>query len=434
VSARPEPVEIGPDDRAAAVPPAVLRQWSDALAAAGLFAEAFTVHPAAERADLVRRAELAVLRGDHDTALWMLGDLTATPARPWLELLTHAAAVQAGDGAQLPAVLAATVQPSAGVSWVTALAAAAAGDLPAAAPAATAARAGGCRDLRMLVILAADRAADGDDWTALDLADQAQRTALPDETPARQVVELLVRSGRQDDAARLAVLGAGERSRPGRLRSEWLGAARLVGVGHRRALRRSLTAVAAAAAGTRERQERRRRQELLRDLTCRCYGSAGWIGPERLHYVDHHLVGVLPAPVAGLPARLLRCPATRLTLLDLVERQLTLPVVSQVAPGRAPDPRARLGERPTPGMGVSLGRALPTPAPWSTEYLEPDPAEGEEPRRRRAGRRGGRRGGHREVTGPADPAPVVPDDREGRPGAVPEPGPKHPKASSTAGG
>jgi hypothetical protein len=81
-----------------------------------------------------------------------------------------------------------------------------------------------------------------------------------------------------------------------------------------------------------------------------------------MRYVSQHLMEVLPAPVAGLPARLICCRATKLTFLDFPERQLTLPVVSDLsadvrtAPTEpATDPEAR----PTPGMGVSLGMRLP---------------------------------------------------------------------------
>lgn len=93
------------------------------------------------------------------------------------------------------------------------------------------------------------------------------------------------------------------------------------------------------------------------DLTCRCYGSGGWIGPSRRFYLEHHLHELLPAPVAGLDARLMICRATSLTFLDLVAREITLPVPSS-PPSTVLSPDADEG-RPTPGMGVSLGLALP---------------------------------------------------------------------------
>jgi hypothetical protein len=443
------------------LPDSVLRQWGDALAAAGLFTEALQVHPAAERADLVRLAELAVLAGDHVTALRLLAELDADravrvdqakdaglphgsapnrpgsngpasnglspndaasnhpgakgpatkgpvlkgsvpkgsgpngpngpngsgrpkgvkpselakppPPVPWLELLTYSAQVMAGEVGRLPAVLDAArrVQPSAGVSWVVALAAAAGADLAVSAEAAEAARLGGCRDLRMLVISAADRAAEGDDWAALSLTSVAQRLAVPDEDPARLVVELLLHCGLRHDAMRLAALGSGDGSLSAQSRAAWKTSARLLGAQRKRAVRRTLALVGSFRERRRERRDRLQQRLTLRDLTCRCYGSAGWVGEDRLYYVSRHLTQVLPAPVAALRARLLRCRATNLTFLDLVERQLTLPVVSEVEIdqpiGRTDDqpavrdvgPDADPGGRPTPGMGVSLRNQMP---------------------------------------------------------------------------
>jgi hypothetical protein len=70
--------------------------------------------------------------------------------------------------------------------------------------------------------------------------------------------------------------------------------------------------------------------------------------------------------VAGLPARLVRCRATKLTFLDFPERRITLPVVSEVTADVRTlqvdpfaDPDADPEARPTPGMGVSLGMILP---------------------------------------------------------------------------
>src|SRR5689334_9684653 len=76
-SADPEPDSGQPaaDSVDGRIPDLVLRQWSDALAAAGLYAEALVAHPAVEREDLVRRAELAVLVGDHLAALSLLAEL-----------------------------------------------------------------------------------------------------------------------------------------------------------------------------------------------------------------------------------------------------------------------------------------------------------------------------------------------------------------------
>lgn len=363
------------------VPLPVLRQWSDALAAAGLFAEALLVHPAVERADLVRRSELAILVGDHQLAEELLAELaagrTARSVRPkvpglrqnsgqvspWLKLLTRSAQVLAEGPERLAGFVAVSqrVPSSAGVCWVIALTAAAAGDLTLAASAAEQARAGGCRDLRILAVLAADRAAQGDDVAALDLAAGALRTALPGEDPTDFVVDLLERAGFKDTARRVAALGAADPNLPAGFRAAWRASARRVGAGHKLALRRSLTAAGSLAEKRRNRVSRRLHDDTLHDLTCRCYGSAGWIGDSREYYVQHHLSEVLAMPVAGLAARLLRCRATNLTFLDLAERRLTLPVVSEIAGIDGPDPAGVRDPdaRPTPGMGVSLGSALP---------------------------------------------------------------------------
>jgi hypothetical protein len=373
----------------------VLRQWSDALAAAGLFAEALTVHPGAERVDIVRQAELAVLAGDHTAALTLLAELEVArtlrtrritapseppgppkpgppkpgppkpgpakpaqqpPPSPWLQLLTDVATLLAGLG-DLGTVLESSrrVQPSGAVAWMVALAATVAGDLREASEHAIQAREGGCRDLRMVVIVAAEQAAEQEYRTALELIAGAQRIALPDEDPAGLTVDLLNRSGFRQQGRKLALLGARE-----------LGAGRL------RSLGRSLSSASALGERRRERSTRRAETETLQDLTCRCYGSGGWIGPDRLYYVSRHLDELLSAPVAGLQARLLLCRATNLTFLDVIDRELTLPVASEPLERPAPHPAGPAGpggaagaaagdseERPTPGMGFSLGMARP---------------------------------------------------------------------------
>lgn len=366
------------------IPASVLRQWSDALAAAGMFPEALQAHPALERADVVRRAEIAVLAGDHVVALSLLAELRdaqtprtaqlnpdgqarrseAESGSPWLALLTYCARVLAGEPGLLPDVLAAArrMQTSAGVAWVVALAAVRAGDLEQAAPAAITARAGGCRDLRIVAISAADRASTGDDWAAIELIRGAQRVALPDEDPAGLVVDLLDKAGLKDVAQRLAARAASDVSLPPPARAAWRAAARQIGAGHKQLWRRSMTAAGSLVTRHREQTEQRRYQASLSDLTCRCYGSTGWIGEDRMFYVSRHLTEVLPAPVAGLPARLIRCRATKLTFLDFGERQLTLPVVSNLsadARTTSAEPFADPDARPTPGMGVSLGIMLP---------------------------------------------------------------------------
>jgi hypothetical protein len=361
LEARPDPDE---DERALAegrVPVPVLRRWSDALAAAGLYREALQVHPAVERSDRVRRAELAVLAEDPHVALELLAEMAD---RPWLDLLTAVARVLAGSGG-LADVLECSgrVRPSAAVAWMVALAAISAGDLEEAARAAGQARAGGCRDLRIVAVAAADRAVRGEEWPAIELVRGAQRVALPDEDPAELVVEILDRTGHRAPAQRLAARAASDTSLPAPARAAWKAAARSVGAGRKQLLRRSMAAAGSFGTRHRESADRRAMEQSLAGLVCRCYGSTGWIGPERLPYVSRHLDLVLPAPVAGLDARLLRCRATNLTFLDLGERQLTLPVVTRTSARVLPvdpfaDPDADPESRPTTGMGVSLGLAL----------------------------------------------------------------------------
>ncbi|GAA3595458.1 hypothetical protein GCM10022223_08260 [Kineosporia mesophila] len=365
--------------RADGPPPEVLRQWSDALSAAGLYSEALAVHPALERVDVVRLAELAVLAGIHTQAQELLRELNegesersrrnvtvlgptgqdrAAPPSPWLDLLGRVAELLAGTG-DLAAVnaAAAQVQPSAAMDWIVALAAVSVGDLPAAAVLARAARAGGCRDLRMLTIAAADEARQGQYSQALDLTAQAQRIALPDEDPAALTVHVLQRCGFADAARGLALAGVGDSSLSPASRTDWKAAAASTGAGGLSLLRERVKAHGHRPRRRIERKAREAEAIASYDLTCRCYASGGWIGPSRHFYLQHHLHELLPAPVAGLDARLMICRATSLTFLDLVAREITLPV-----PSTPPSTVLTSGpdeERPTPGMGVSLGLALP---------------------------------------------------------------------------
>jgi hypothetical protein len=384
----------GPDSSRALVegrvPVPVLRQWSDGLAAAGLFDEALRVQPAVERADVVRLAELAILAEDPHVALDLLAELreaqtprtsainpAAMPGRakngepagtsPWLDLLDAVARVLTGPTALLSDVLECTrwVQPSGAVSWMVTLASIAAGDLEEAARAAAKARAGGCRDMRILAVAAAERAVNGEDWPAIELIRVSQRVALPDEDPADLVVQLLDRTGHRSDAQRLAARAATDTSLPAPARAAWKAAARRVGAGRKELLRRSMAAAGSIGTRHRESAEQRRAEQSLSSLVCRCYGSGGWIGESRVYYVSRHLDQVLQTPVVGLDARLLRCRATNITFLDFAGRQLTLPVLTEVTPtARTPppdpfsDPEADPETRPTPGMGVSLSLAL----------------------------------------------------------------------------
>ncbi|WP_285619780.1 hypothetical protein [Kineosporia sp. NBRC 101677] len=358
--------------RADGPPPEVLRQWSDALAAAGLYAEALDVHPTLERVDIVRQAELAVLAGIHPKALELLQELreakserarrTVTPLKkegsPWLELLSRVAELLAGTG-DLAAVQEAAqrAQPSAGLDWIVALAAVSVGDLLTAAPLARSAREGGCRDLRMLTIAAADDARQGNYRQALDLTGQAQRIALPDEDPAALTVHVLQRCGFAAAARSLAMAGVGEATLAPAYRADWKAAAAGAGGGGIAMLGQRVKAHARRSDRRMEKRAREAEAMATYDLTCRCYGSGGWIGEGRHFYLQHHLHELLPAPVAGLNARLMICRATSLTFLDLLARAITLPVPSS-PPSTvvAPDGNE---ERPTPGMGVSLGLALP---------------------------------------------------------------------------
>lgn len=360
--------------RADGPPPEVLRQWSDALAAAGLYAEALEVHPGLERVDVVRQAELAVLAGIHTTALELLKELDEgksertrrtveplkkkQPTSPWLRLLTRVAELLAGTG-DLAAVQAAAkgLPPSAGLDWIVALAAVSVGDLLVAAPLARSARAGGCRDLRMLTIAAADDARQGQLRQALDLTGQAQRIALPDEDPAALTVHVLQRCGFAGEARALALAGVGESTLAPANRADWKAAAAGSGASALGLLGQRVRAHSRRTERKLERRAREAEAIATYDLTCRCYGSGGWIGPSRQFYLQHHLHELLPAPVAGLDARLMICRATSLTFLDLLTREITLPVPSS-PPNTVGDPDVD-EETPTPGMGVSLGLALP---------------------------------------------------------------------------
>ncbi|MBT0769721.1 hypothetical protein KIH74_12355 [Kineosporia sp. J2-2] len=364
--------------RAGGPPPEVLRQWSDALAAAGLYTEALEVHPAIERVDVVRQAELAVLAGIHTTALDLLGELAAAKTErtrrtvavlkkdqdrapapsPWLELLARVAELLAGTG-DLDTVRTAAqrVQPSAGLDWIVALAAVSVGDLEAAAPRARAARDGGCRDLRMLTVAAADLARVGDYAQALRLTGQAQRIALPDEDPAALTVHVLQRCGFPQQARALAVAGVGDATLAPSFRTDWKAAASGAGASSLGVLGQRVKVHGRRAQRRVERRTREADAIAGYDLTCRCYGSGGWIGSSRLFYLEHHLHELLPAPVAGLDARLMICRATNLVFLDLVAREITLPVPAGT-PAETPAPDAE-ETSPTPGMGVSLGMALP---------------------------------------------------------------------------
>jgi hypothetical protein len=313
----------------ALAPTAVRRTWSEALTAAGLFSEALLVQPREDSGDLLRRAELAVLAGEGATALDCLADLGEAPDDARLRRLLIAAARSLTGVDALAEVreAAGEVGPTARASWLSAVVLAAGGDLDNAGPAAHLAHEAGCRDLRLLTVMAAAAALDGDDHEALDLVHEARRAALPDEHPAVLTTYLLTRAGHPEIAVQLAQAGASDRQLPRADRVAWLACARTAGAGPWLTLRRPLQALLELPEQQRAWAERRVRAEVLRDLTCRCWGSTGWIGPDRLHYVRHHLTELSDDPLPGvLPAGLLLCRATGIRFLDLAERQITLPV------------------------------------------------------------------------------------------------------------
>jgi hypothetical protein len=308
-------------------PAPALRRWSDALAAAGLFGHALHVLPDVP-ADLFRRAELALLSGDHATAIRLLKELDSEreadrPAEPAVALMLAVARTLAGEPEGWAEVrIAATGVPgSAWASWLVALAGAAVADLPAAGEAAAEAIRGGSRDPRLASIAAAASVLAEDElsWAVAHAAaltlEPARKAALTGEDPLGATLDLLVRAGRPDRAAALTLQAAEDRELSPVAREAWRRAGTPFGVRSRRRFRRDPAKV-----------ERRARRQDPRLLTCRCWGSAGWIGAERDDYVHHHLETVDTEPVAGLPARLLTCRLTRLRFLDFPAEGITLPV------------------------------------------------------------------------------------------------------------
>jgi len=151
-------------------------------------------------------------------------------------------------------------------------------------------------------------------------------------------------AGHAQAAVALAAVGAQAWTLPARRRAVWdamasglrprglaldPATARLVRANRRRRRRLWLAAVlrGRSVRGWRRAREVARLAELARlDLTCRCEGIVAWLGPEARHYVGHHLVPVPGAQPFTPPARLLRCPATGATFLDLPERPATVSV------------------------------------------------------------------------------------------------------------
>jgi hypothetical protein len=324
-------VAVG-DPAAAGYPASVTRRWSDALAGAGLFGPALIVYPQ-EEADLFRRAELAVLAQDPGSALQLLKEYDDTrdegqPAEPAVVLLLAVARTQAGEATGWQEVTAAAqTQPGLlWTSWMVALAGLIGPQLPTAGPAAERALRGGCRDPRLPVIAAAAQIVDGDELTwqqcaeAVRLLEEARAVQLPGEDVVASTLDLLSRAGSDDRAANLAAYAVADEKVPREAQEAWREAAKQRAIVVPRGRWLGLLPDRAA------REQRQLMRELRRDLTCRCHGSTGWAGPERLNYVGKHLHEVDAQPVPGLAARLLSCRATGVRFLDLTQEQLTLPV------------------------------------------------------------------------------------------------------------
>ncbi len=312
---------------------AVLRQWSDAFAGAGLFALALRMAPG-DPEDLFRRIELAVLAADHATALRLLKEHDAErdhaePLTPAVQMLVAVARAQAGDPTAWQHVQdAATALPaSPWSSWMLALGGItmphlAVPHLDLAGPAARVAFEAGCRDPRLPVIAAAGVVADGDELTwdqcaeAVDLLEHSRRVQLPGEDSIGGLLDLMRRAGLDDRARSLAAFAATDRQVPRDVQNAWRTAAHDQ---HMHVPRRRLSL-------WNRPMHLPRRSPRHRDLICRCAGSTGWIGPDRLYYAAHHLKVVDAAPVPDLAAQLLRCPFTGVRFLDLNELELTLPV------------------------------------------------------------------------------------------------------------
>ena len=335
----------------AAVPAGLRRLWGESLAGVSLFAEALQVWPDGVAADRIRRAELAVLAGQPRRALELLEH--AGPVRPGSpehvcgRLLAACARTLAGDLPALGELLGDVVKlpPSAALSRLVALSAASSGQLPIAGRAAWGAMRDGCGDHRLLVIAAAATAVDGRYADAVVLAEEAERCRRPAaQDAAETTVNLMRHAGHAQAAVALAAVGAQAWTLPARRRAVWdamasglrprglaldPATARLVKANRRRRRRLWLAAVlrGRSVRGWRRGREVARLAELARqDLTCRCEGIVAWLGPEARHYVGHHLVPVPGAQPFTPPARLLRCPATGATFLDLPERPATVSV------------------------------------------------------------------------------------------------------------
>lgn len=314
--------------------PEVLRRWSDAFAGAGLFALALRVDPDDDE-HLFRRAELAVLAGDHATALRLFKEHDSTrdhaqPMEPAVVMLIAVAQAQAGEPAGWQHVqdAAQALPGSAWTSWMLALGGITVPHLTVphldvAGPAARRALDGGCRDPRLPVIAAAGVMADGDELTweqcadAVTLLESSRRIQLPGEDAIGSALDLLRRAGLVGRAQSLAAFAAADAHVARDVQDAWRMTAHAQ---HIHVPRRRLSL------SGQPHLPHHHRAAKHHDLICLCAGSRGWIGPDRLSYVESHLSMADAAPLPDLVARLLRCPFTGVRFLDLPDLKLTLPV------------------------------------------------------------------------------------------------------------
>jgi hypothetical protein len=338
----------------AAVPPGLRRRWGRSLAGVHLFAEALQVWPDGVISDRIHRAELALLAGQPRRALELLEHagpvLPGSPEHLCGRILAAGARTLAGDLPALKELLTDVVKlpPSPALSRLVALSAASSGQLGVAGTAAWGALRDGCGDHRLLAIAAAAAAADGRYADAVVLAEEAERVRRPAaQDAAETTVNLLRHVGHAAAAIGLAALGAHAWSLPAERRAVWDAMATTLRprgfaldppVEHlvraqkrlrRRDRRRALVGGRALGRRRRLRELERLGRAAREDLTCHCEGIVAWLGPEARHYVGNHLQLAPGTQPFAPPARLLRCPSTGATFLDLPDRPATVSVVTK---------------------------------------------------------------------------------------------------------
>jgi hypothetical protein len=344
----------------AAVPVGLRRRWGESLAGVSLFAEALQVWPDGAAVDRIRRAELALLAGQPRRALDLLEHagpvVPGSPEHVCGRVLAACARTLAGDLPALNDLLTDVVKlpPSPGLSRLVALSAASSGQIAIAGHAAWAAMRDGCGDHRLLVIAASAAAVEDRYEDAVVLAEEAEACRRPAaQDAAETTVNLLRHAGHASAALALAAVGAQAWTLPAERRRVWRGletalwprgrrldreTALLVRAHRRQRQRHRLLTVAGGRVVRRWRRVRdleRRVREAQVDLSCRCEGIVAWLGPEARHYVGHHLVPAPGAQPFTPPARLLRCPATGATFLDLPARPATVSVPVTEEPGQS---------------------------------------------------------------------------------------------------